>query len=276
MKTPLTITQKQRLTELDADGEIETLLFDTPEERDRTFLAIHKELVRKAKARLRRLRDQTRRPTIRLLEKELVDILTRTGFVEVVTPTILSEGMLDGMGITHGHPLREQIYWVEKKSCLRPMLAPHLYVLLRRLARLWPLPIRIFEIGQCFRKESKGARHVSEFTMLNVVEMGIDADPQTRLLEIVELIMGRLDLTYEVHRESSEVYGNTTDILIEGMEIASGAVGPHPLDTNWEIADNWAGLGVGLERLVMAREGFKNIARAGRSVIYLDGARLNI
>ena len=45
---------------------------------------------------------------------------------------------------------------------------------------------------------------------------------------------------------------------------------------NWNIAENWAGLGVGLERLIRLKEGFMNIRRAGRSLIYLDGARLNI
>lgn len=156
------------------------------------------------------------------------------------------------------------------------MLAPNLYLMLGRLAKSWPLPIRIFEIGQCFRKESKGAKHVSEFTMLNVVEMGIAGDPRSRLLEIAALIMGATGLSYTLHTEPSEVYGDTTDVMVDGVEIASGAVGPHPLDANWEIGDNWAGLGVGLERVVMLQEEFKNIRRACRSLIYLDWARLNI
>jgi len=36
------------------------------------------------------------------------------------------------------------------------------------------------------------------------------------------------------------------------------------------------GLGLGLERLVMAKQGYQNIQRTGRSLIYLDGVRLNI
>jgi phenylalanyl-tRNA synthetase alpha chain len=35
-------------------------------------------------------------------------------------------------------------------------------------------------------------------------------------------------------------------------------------------------LGFGLERLVLVKKGYQNIQRAGRSLIYLDGARLNI
>ena len=76
------------------------------------------------------------------------------------------------MGIEHGHPLREQVFWLEDGRCLRPMLAPNLYTLLRRLGRIWSRPFGIFEIGPCFRRDSKGASHLNEFTMLNLVELG--------------------------------------------------------------------------------------------------------
>ena len=76
------------------------------------------------------------------------------------------------MGIEHGHPLRDQVFWLEDGRCLRPMLAPNLYTLLRRLDRNWSKPFGIFEIGPCFRRDSKGASHLNEFTMLNLVELG--------------------------------------------------------------------------------------------------------
>lgn len=276
MKFTFTDTQKQRLIELDADEGADKQVFATKEERESAFKEIHKHLVMKNRERLHRLRDEDRRPAIRTLESDLTHVLNSASFVEVVTPTIISRGMLEKMGITQAHPLLNQIYWLEKKSCLRPMLAPNLYHLMGRLARIWPFPIRFFEIGQCFRKESKGSKHVSEFTMLNLVEMGIDGNPQNRLEELAGLIMNAAGLEYHLQIESSEVYGDTTDVLVGDVEIASGAVGPHPLDANWEISDNWAGLGIGLERLVMVKENFKSIRRAGRSLIYLDGARLNI
>ena len=78
----------------------------------------------------------------------------------------------------HGHPLREQVFWLEDGRCLRPMLAPNLYTLLRRLGRIWSRPFGIFEIGPCFRRDSKGASHLNEFTMLNLVELG---RPQPRV-----------------------------------------------------------------------------------------------
>jgi phenylalanyl-tRNA synthetase alpha chain len=276
VKFPFTATQKQRLIELDTADDIERFDFSTEEERDLSFKKIHQNLVSKNKQRLQRLRVERLRPAIRAMESELVKSLNKAGFVEVVTPTTLSKGMLAKMGITMEHPLSKQVYWVESNVCLRPMLAPNLYYLLGHVARNWPFPIRIFEVGQCFRKEAKGSRHISEFTMLNVVEMGIEGDPQARLEEMAALIMKAVGLAYQLQTETSEVYGTTTDIVVDDLEIASGAIGPHPLDANWDIAENWAGLGVGLERLVMLKEGFRNIRRAGRSLIYLDGARLNI
>ena len=79
--------------------------------------------------------------------------------------------------------------------------------------------------------------------------------------------------SFKTHK--SEVYGETLDIL-SNIEVASGAMGPHPLDSNWGISDPWVGLGFGLERLLMARENLQNIQRAGRALVYLDGERLNI
>ena len=276
MKLTFTVTQKQRLIELDASGEFTGLEFDTTEERDYSFKKINEELVRINKQRLQRLCNETLRPAIRNLESLLVKTLNEAGFVEVITPTTLAKGMLEKMGINIEHPLWEQVYWIDEHTCLRPMLAPNLYYLLGRMSRGWPKPVRIFEIGQCFRKESKGAKHLSEFTMLNLVEMGIDGDPQTRLSEMAGLVMNSVRLDYRLDAEDSEVYGNTTDVMVGDLEIASGAVGPHALDKNWNISENWAGLGFGLERLVMIKESFQNIRRAGRSLMYIDGARLNI
>jgi pyrrolysyl-tRNA synthetase-like protein len=276
MEVAFTVTQKQRLVELDATGELDESKFSSATERDLSFKRLSQELIQRNKRRLQRLHGITLRPAIREMESLLVRILNQAGFAEVTTPTILSKGMLTKMGITKKHALWEQVFWLESGNCLRPMLAPNLYHLMGYLGRLWPRPVRIFEIGQCFREESKGTKHLSEFTMLNLVEMGITGDPGTRLAELAELVMGGLGLTYRLVSEDSEVYGNTMDIMVDDLEIASGATGPHPLDANWNIAENWVGLGFGLERLVMMKEGFNNIRRVGRSLIYLDGARLNV
>jgi len=63
---------------------------------------------------------------------------------------------------------------------------------------------------------------------------------------------------------------------VSGVEVGSAAMGPHRLDAPWGIFDPWVGVGFGLERLSMVREGFQNIQRVSRSLEYMDGVRLNI
>jgi phenylalanyl-tRNA synthetase alpha chain len=52
-------------------------------------------------------------------------------------------------------------------------------------------------------------------------------------------------------------------------------MGPHRLDHAWRITDTWVGLGFGLERMVMMKEGSDSIGKWGKSLGYLDGIRLN-
>lgn len=271
-----TETQQQRLKELDACENNLSTVFTSVTERDCSFENLQKTLVGKNRDKLIQLKTQNLQTSLRRLEFLLSDCLRQANFIEVNTPIMMAKGMLAKMNITPEDPLYNKVFWVNKDYCLRPMLAPNLYYLLGHLGRLWERPVRIFEIGPCFRKESKGSRHLSEFTMLNVVEMGTGQEPGHCLKEIIELVMNKTGLKYELVNETSEVYSETVDVEVNGMEVASGATGPHFLDRNWDISDNWAGVGFGLERLVMAVEGYTQIRRAGRSLVYLDGARLNI
>jgi len=183
------------------------------------------------------------------------------------------------MSIDEQHPLFKQVFWISDKQCLRPMLAPNLYRIMYELARLGKTPIRFFEIGSCFRKESDSAQHTAEFTMLNLVEMGVAQDDRdARLKELGQLVAeaaGLKEIAFET--ESSSVYGDTLDIVCgaDRLEIASGAMGPHPLDAAWRITDTWVGLGFGLERMVMLTEGSDTIKKWGKSLTYMDGIRLN-
>jgi phenylalanyl-tRNA synthetase alpha chain len=202
------------------------------------------------------------------------------GFVRVSTPVLMSKGLLAKMSITAEHPLFDQVFWVTRDKCLRPMLAPHLYYLMKDLLRLWEKPVRIFEVGPCFRKETEGARHAAEFTMLNLCEFGLpEEDRQARLEQLATRVVAAAGIDdYKLVSETSAVYGSTLDVVStdEGMELGSGAMGPHPLDRAWKITDTWIGIGFGLERLLMAAQGGRNLARYGRSITYLDGIRLNI
>ena len=97
--------------------------------------------------------------------------------------------------------------------------------------------------------------------------------------ELAAVVMQAAGITgHRLETESSEVYGRTTDIVSgpDNLEVASCAVGPHPLDGAWGIVDTWVGLGFGLERLLMVREGGSGIGRWCRSNAYLDGVRLTL
>ncbi len=269
--------QRQRLKELNATSEQQNMSFASNAERDRAFQQQERVLVGRAKNRLRELREVKRRPSLCDLESKLVKALTEQGFVQVVTPTIISQASLAKMSITDQHPLFEQVFWLDKKKCLRPMLAPNLYSLWRELLRLWEKPIRIFEVGTCYRKESQGAQHLNEFTMLNITELGLPlSERHQRLEELARLVMDVAGIEgYQLISSDSVVYGDMLDVY-KDIELASGAMGPHPLDEKWGIIDPWVGIGFGLERLLMVKEGGQNIQSMGRSLSYLDGVRLNI
>ncbi|HIH69922.1 pyrrolysine--tRNA(Pyl) ligase large subunit [Methermicoccus shengliensis] len=271
-----TDTQVQRLKELGGDQKIVGCRFSSVADRDEVFETTVKNLVEENREKLRRMAHSPSRCSLFELEDRLASTLVGMGFMEVATPMLLSASNLKKMGIDESHPLWEQVFWVDKKRCMRPMLAPNLYFLLKHLKRNIKKPVRIFEIGPCFRKESQGSRHLEEFTMLNLVELAPDCEPTERLTELIEKVMGQIGLEYRLKNESSEVYGNTVDVEVDGVEVASGAVGPHFLDGAYGITDAWVGVGFGLERLLMVMEGHSNIRKVGRSLVYLNGARIDI
>jgi len=273
----LTETQRQRLRELGADMDLEQTVFGSIDERDCSFRAMEQEMARKEKNHLDWLLVNNLRPAICRIEDILVNKLNGEGFVQVFTPVIISRGFLNKMSIPKDHLLAQQVFWIDKNKCLRPMLAPNLYYLLKQLVRLWKKPVRIFEVGPCFRKDTKGSQHLNEFTMLNLVELGTPMDKRhERIEELAGILMEAAGIkNYELVSNTSEIYGQTIDV-VTGIELCSAAMGPHPLDAAWGIIDPWVGLGFGLERIVMEIMGYQNIQRAGRSLIYLDGARLNI
>ena len=198
-----------------------------------------------------------------------------------MTPTIITKDMLAKMTIDEFHHLSEQVFWLDKKRCLRPMLAPNLYVVMRELHRITGEPVKIFERGSCFRKESQGAQHMNEFTMLNCVELAAieDGNQMEEMKRLAHCAMKALEVPedeYEFVIEESTVYGSTLDIEINGMEVASGSYGPHFLDAQWGVFDTWVGIGFGIERLTMALNKSKTIKRYGGSIAFIDGQPLNV
>ncbi|HCO94254.1 MAG TPA: pyrrolysine--tRNA(Pyl) ligase large subunit [Phycisphaerales bacterium] len=278
-KISWTDIQSKRLKELNADPKTMSTLFDTNEQRNHSYQTLERKLVKLEKSRLNEFLTNQLQPKIYKLECRLTKILNQQGFSRVTNPTIISKTQLARMTIDRQHPLFDKVFWINARQCLRPMLAPNLYRVMYELARLGKKPIRFFEIGPCFRKESDTSQHNNEFTMLNLVEMGLPRENRhQRLMELGQLIADAAGLKdYAFEKKSSAVYGDTIDIVCgdDKLEIASGAMGPHPLDHAWRIIDTWVGLGFGLERMVMIAEGSESIGKWGKSLAYLDGIRLN-
>ncbi|HEY3426163.1 MAG TPA: pyrrolysine--tRNA(Pyl) ligase large subunit [Negativicutes bacterium] len=273
-----TEVQKKRLSELNVAEDQKNSSSLTEKERDILFKKLELLLVNEGKQRLNKLRKENKRPVLCNLETRLVDALTSNGFVQVTTPIILAKNLLAKMTITDEHALYSQVFWLDERKCLRPMLAPNLYYILKDLLRLWEKPVCIFEIGSCFRKESQGNNHLNEFTMLNLVEWGLPAaNRRERIAQLAEIIMKAAEIPeYRLENTSSVVYGETIDVMHQDIELGSSAMGPHILDGKWGMTGPWVGIGFGLERLAMVKEGGQNVRSMGKSLSYLDGVRLNI
>lgn len=273
-------TQHQRLKQLGSDDELLKREFSAAVDRDKTYQKVEKQLVKEAKTDLNKLLAAGGKTALDTLCDRVSDSLIAEGFVKVQTPTVISAKALEKMTITKDHPLHKQVFWVGEKKCLRPMLAPNLYSLMQDFSRLKQRPIRFFEIGSCYRKETDGANHTAEFTMLNLVEMGLPMEGrETRLKELGSLVMESAGLTsFKFESEESEVYGTTIDMVAgpQDVEIASGAIGPHPLDHEWGVHDTWVGFGIGMERLLMLLNEGNSIARWCKNTSYLNGVSLKI
>jgi len=283
MDIPWSPVQRRRLEELAETGSPRETAepqarFASEAERDAAFQELEKRLVKAHRAGLAALQKEARPPALCRLERKLADLLAESGFTRVLTPTLMSRGVLAKMGIRAGHPLHDKIFWVDPRRCLRPMLAPHLYSLLAELLRVWEKPVRIFEVGSCFRRETQGSQHAAEFTMLNLCEMGLPAERcRARLEQLADSLMRAAGIEgWSLQSEDSVVYGQTVDLVAGGVELGSAAIGPHELDRPWKIAEPWVGLGLGLERLAMVAQGGRSLARWGRSLSHLDGRPLRV
>lgn len=272
--------QIRRLSELGADSSFNYSEFENAAQRNKVFQEKEHELVEIQHKKLNELCENERRPFLLSLEEKIACALRNEGFLQVHTPIVMAKKRLEKMGIFSGSIMEKQVFWIDERRCLRPMLAPNLYEYMIELGKLRPRPIRFFEIGPCFRRETQGQKHANEFTMLNLVEMGVPQglDLRGRLMKWGKIVLETAGIkNWKLINEDSAVYGETDDFVDgNGMELGSSAIGPHPLDAEWGITDNWVGIGFGMERLTMSVTNENNLAKVGRSLSYLDGIRLHL
>ncbi|MDR1545247.1 MAG: pyrrolysine--tRNA(Pyl) ligase large subunit [Deltaproteobacteria bacterium] len=248
-------------------------------ERDEAFRLEERRLASLARRALDQAFAAGARPPVETLAEDLSRLLSGLGLVQVSTPIIMSRVRLVRMGLENDPLLADQVFWLNEKKCLRPMLAPHLYEYMLDLVKLRSGPFGLFEVGPCFRRESQGARHANEFTMLNLVEVGLPLEARgPRLEELAGLLMERAGLRgWRLETADSGVYGQTVDVVAEnGLELASCSLGPHPLDEAWGFSGSWVGLGLGLERLAMALAGSDRLSSVSRGLGRILGTYLRL
>ena len=275
MTVKYTDAQIQRLREY-GNGTYEDCVFADLAERDSSFTKAMSAASSDNEAKISQMIQNPTRQDLTRLISAVSDALVADGFIEVRTPIIISKDALAKMTITPEKPLFKQVFWIDDKRALRPMLAPSLYTVMRSLRDHTEGPVKIFEVGSCFRKESHSGMHLEEFTMLNLVDMGPVGDPTEVLKHYIDIVMKAAGLPdYDLTREESDVYKETIDVDIKGQEVCSAAVGPHYLDAAHDVHEPWSGAGFGMERLLTIKEKYSTVRKGGASISYLNGAKIN-
>ncbi|WNY23919.1 hypothetical protein MmiHf6_12420 [Methanimicrococcus hongohii] len=266
----LSQSQRKRLETLLVSDEIDLDSPDLP-----PFEELEAELVAKRKAELVDIYENSREHMLAQLERDISAFLISKGFIEIKSSILIPEEYIVKMGIDKDVELSKQVFRTDDGKCLRPMLAPVLYNYLHRFDKILPDPVKIFEIGPCYRKESDGSSHLEEFTMVNFCQMG-DGSTRENLIQLIDEFLTHLGISYELEGDECMVYGATVDIMHGDLELSSAVVGPVPMDMDWGVNKPWIGAGFGLERLLKVRHNFKNIKRGSRSEYYYNGIHTNL
>ncbi|RPJ77547.1 MAG: pyrrolysine--tRNA(Pyl) ligase [Alphaproteobacteria bacterium] len=265
----LTRSQLDRLETLLSPGDNISLNSGMP------FKELESELLARRKDDLKRIYAEKEENYLGKLERDITKFFVDRGFLEIKSPILIPIDYVERMGIDNDSELSKQVFRVDKNLCLRPMLAPNLYNYLRKFDKVLPDPIKLFEIGPCYRKESEGKEHLEEFTMLNFCQMGSGCTREN-LEAIIRDLLDHLKIDFEIVGDSCMVYGDTIDVMHGDLELSSAVVGPIPLDREWGIDKPWIGAGFGLERLLKVMHDFKNIKRGARSESYYNGILTNL
>jgi pyrrolysyl-tRNA synthetase len=265
-----TQSQKDRIVSL--LGPDEMISFS---KEKRSFQELEVTLINKRKEDLREVYEDSRENLLGKLERQITEFFVDRGFMEIKSPILIPFEYMERMGVGEDTKLSQQIFRVDENMCLRPMLAPGLYNYLYKFDKVLPDPIRIFEIGPCYRKESDGKSHLEEFTMLNFCQMGSKCTRENLIL-LIQDFLDFLNIEHKIVSDSCMVYGETIDVLHKDMELSSAVVGPIPQDIDWGINKPWMGAGFGLERLLKVMHNFKTIKRAARCENYYNGISTNL
>jgi pyrrolysyl-tRNA synthetase len=161
------------------------------------FKKLESELLARRKADLKQIYAGGEENYLGKLERDITKFFVDRGFLEIKSPILIPAEYVERMGIDKDSELSKQVFKVDKNLCLRPMLAPNLYNYLRKLGKVLPDPVKIFEISPCYRKESDGKEHLEEFTMLNFCQMGSGCTREN-LEAIIREFLDYLKIDFEI------------------------------------------------------------------------------
>ncbi len=137
------------------------------------------------------------------------------------TPIILGPDKIKRMNIGEDASLYEQIFWLSTVKCLRPMLAPNLYEIMRDIRKITHGPVKIFEVGSWLQKRKSGCTSMNEFTMLNLVELA-SVKEGMQIERLQQLAKGAMKAAgidnYRLEYEDSGIYIETLDIVADGWK----------------------------------------------------------
>lgn len=244
------------------------------EENIYSIKELEAQLINKRNKAIQNIYDGLRTNDLAELERKLSLFFREKGFLEVKTPLIIQKNQIELMGISPDNDSNYKTFKLTEGKYLRPMLAPGLYAYLKKLDKILQKPVKVFEIGKCFRRESDTNSHLEEFTMLNFCHMGNDVNEE-KLIELIKELLNYLNIDFTIINDNCQVYGKTIDVINKNMELASAVVGPVTIDIDWDIHKKWIGAGFGLERLLKAKNNYINIKRSESSENYYNGYYLN-
>ena len=135
MNWDFTVTQRQRLAELNATQETLEKTFNNQDERNAFFKTEEACLIRSNKEALQDLLQNRHLPMLSAVEKRISEWLRDEMDLPRSLPIMLPEKSCFANGITNG-PSSEttKVFWLDGKKCFA-MLAPNLYEMMKSIHR---------------------------------------------------------------------------------------------------------------------------------------------
>lgn len=186
---------------------------------------------------------------IQLFIRRITGLLSCMGYLETNSYSLISKLELSRMNVDY--PAMELSNANEDYNCLRNWIFPSLLKILAE-NRHHDYPQKIFETGNCFKKDESKESNTDEFYRLALLTTHKDAD-FTEAKQILDYLISALDLTYEIEEEEkshpSFIEGRVGRVVVDGKKIAYiGEIHPQVLQ-NWNLEMPVSGFEINITEL---------------------------